>query len=163
MAVDKYVALQQITLTSSASSVTFGSIPQGYRDLRLVVTAHLDVGTDLYMRFNSDSGSNYSKVVMYGTGASAASSASTSTVLVMQYQGYPTTTAGGHVNTSDIMDYSQTDKHKTALFRGNAAQNGTDATAGRWASTSAITTIEIYAGSSRILQAGSTFKLFGVM
>jgi hypothetical protein len=59
------------------------------------------------------------------------------------------------------MDYSATDKHKTVLSRANNAANGVTAIAGRWASTSAITSIVLTFQSSS-LATGSTVALYGV-
>ncbi len=65
----------------------------------------------------------------------------------------------------NVMDYSATDKHKTALIRGgsNTAGNpGVTMTAGRWASTSAITSLAVNTAYSRSWAAGSTFSLYGI-
>ena len=64
-----------------------------------------------------------------------------------------------------IQDYSATDKHKSYLYRSGGATDtnyGTYAAAGRWANTSAITTITIAPSGSYTLLAGSTFALFGI-
>jgi hypothetical protein len=59
------------------------------------------------------------------------------------------------------MDYSVTDKQKTVLSRTNSSF-GTDITAGRWASTSAITSVTVYP-SSGDFEIGSTFALYGIV
>jgi hypothetical protein len=63
---------------------------------------------------------------------------------------------------SQIMDYAQTDKHKSVLSRISKASAGVGAIAGRWASTAAITTISINQGGFGNFAAGSTFSLFGL-
>jgi hypothetical protein len=60
-----------------------------------------------------------------------------------------------------IFDYAQTDKHKTVLVRGNTASLETSASAQRWPSTSAITSIQARAVGSNFA-IGSTFSLYGV-
>jgi hypothetical protein len=72
------------------------------------------------------------------------------------------TTAFSNVTIVHIMDYSATDKHKTVLSRANRASSGVDAIAGRWASTSAITSIKYFA-SGRTLDIGSTVALYGIV
>ena len=157
MAVEKYTALANITLTSTASSVTFGSIPSGYRDLRLVVTGTITNGYTVQMRFNGDSGSNYSYVGMYGTGSSTASYSGTSTSITT---GYLDTTQS--MIQYQIMDYSATDKHKTVLVRRDIAATITLSSAERWANTAAITTLALIPTSSQVFNSGCTFELYGV-
>jgi hypothetical protein len=61
--VSAYTALANVTLGSSAASVTFSSISQSYRDLVLVITATTSAVDNAFIRFNSDSGSNYNIVI----------------------------------------------------------------------------------------------------
>jgi hypothetical protein len=60
-----------------------------------------------------------------------------------------------------IFDFAQTDKHKSFLSRTDVANLETAAQAGRWASTSAITSILIYVAADNFA-AGSTFSLYGI-
>lgn len=153
------VALANITLSGTATTVTFGSIPSTYRDLRIVVSAAVSSEGNLQLRLNGDSGSNYLQINMRAFGGgSAGSSAGTSTSLVSNYStGLPTSSRA--LNIYEIFDYSQTDKQKTILLR--ASHSGElDILSGRWASTAAITNVTILAGST--FTAGSTFSLFGV-
>jgi hypothetical protein len=61
-----------------------------------------------------------------------------------------------------FMDYAQTDKHKTVLMRTNRAGGGVSMIAGRWASTSAITSI-VLAPDGGTFNTGSTFYLYGIV
>ena len=82
MATNTYVALQTQTLVSSAASVTFTSIPQGYTDLVLVIAGRDDrgggsVADSFGMTFNTDTSTgstNYSTTHLTGNGSSATSS-----------------------------------------------------------------------------------------
>ena len=68
-----YESISSVTLTSNSTTVTFGSIPQTYTDLVLVIVAKITSGgLDMFIRFNSDTGSNYSYTQLYGNGTSAA-------------------------------------------------------------------------------------------
>ena len=156
MATQTYVALATTTLASATGSITFSSIPATYRDLVLVVSFQTSTDTSLFVRFNSDSGSNYSLVRMWGTGSSTASDSQTQTYADMEAG-----TTSGQINTSilQIMDYSATDKHKTILYRSN--QNLVAAGAQRWANTSAINNISIDT-SIGTFNVGTTFSLFGI-
>ena len=156
-------ALATTTLGANASSVTFSSIPATYRDLRLVVSgAESAAGsTDARLRANGDAGLNYTRVYIFGDGASAVSGTNTMT----EFQAwYAADTVGNAI--IDIMDYAQTDKHKTLLTRSNnasATSNGTSAQAQRWASTAAITSLTWSLTSTYTFNAGTTISLFGIV
>ena len=154
-----YTALATITLGSAAATVTFGSIPATYRDLILVANATTVAtgGRNFRVRFNNDSGSNYSNVYMFGNGTSAISAASTSTAA-----GQSIIDNNPGNNIIQIMDYSATDKHKTVLSRGNVAGIAVDARASRWANTAAITSITCSPDSNNWVS-GSTFSLYGIV
>jgi hypothetical protein len=111
-----YKPLANITLGSNTSSVTFSSISQAYRDLILVIDGKTSVtGADtVFARYNSDSGSNYSLVRMTTDGSTYGSAASSETGAAI---GIPANNTAATVYTVNIMDYTATDKHKTALSR----------------------------------------------
>lgn len=159
------VPLASVTLTSAQSTVSLTSIPQGYRDLRLVVSIkHSNATRYTHFRVNSDSGSNYSAVQMFGDGSTAqgaAYSASTRFVLANNY--YESSTQE-IVGTIDFLDYQVTDKHKSVIWRSGLASTVVNASAGRWASNSAVTSILLDSteAGSNTFAAGSTFNLFGV-
>ena len=159
-----YVGLAQTTLSSATSTVTFSSIPATYRDLIIVADAigsTTATGGYTGIRFNSDSGNNYSRVYMVGNGSSAVS-ASESSVNYLNAFTFPASNSNARASlVFQIMDYAQTNKHKTCLLRETDPIQFTVATAGRWASTSAVTTILLQAISNNF-GAGSTFSLYGV-
>jgi hypothetical protein len=154
-----YIALANITLSSTDSEIVFANIPNTYRDLVLIIAAkRTNSGTQtVRVQFNSDTGSNYSWVTMSGNGSTASSSTGSDTNLL----------AGdiddSYFNTQvvQVMDYSATDKHKTVIVRRNR-NDRTSADAGRWASTSAITSIKIFDAGSSTFTIGSTFALYGI-
>ena len=155
------VPLQNLTLGSAQATITFASIPGTFRDLRLVVNGATSAEGNIYIRVNSDSGSNYYSVNMRASGGGAQSSSQTTTRINSNFStGLQTSSRA--VNTYDIMDYAQTDKHKTVLVRANHSDE-VDAIAARWASTSAITSIAITANDSANFTTGSTFALYGVL
>jgi hypothetical protein len=153
-----YTPLANITLGSSAASVTFSSISQSYRDLVLVVQAkNTTGGTGLRGRFNGDTGSNYSFVLMDGDGSSAASVA----VSGQNVLSFGTNSTADNIQIINVMDYSATDKHKTVLVRANGASSSVTAFADRWANTASITTFLIFPESNSFAS-GSTFALYGI-
>jgi hypothetical protein len=158
-----------VTLGTATASVTFSSIPATYRDL-VIVTQARPATADSYfrMRFNSDTGSNYTMVHMMGweSGTGVQSNTSTENALDLDYFGNALTTVDNTHNIQ-IMDYSATDKHKTTLV--SRKMHGASSSvfrvgplAARWADTSAITSISIFLNSGNIAS-GSTFNLYGVI
>jgi len=144
-----YTPLANITLSSSAASVTFSSISQAYRDLVLVVNA---TSSAFLITFNGDSGSNYTQVRMSGNGTTASSSA----FAAGTYLGL----LGYSAAILNVMDYSATDKHKSSLQAEDQA-NATMRYANRWANNSAITTLAI-TGYGSNLPSGTSIALYGI-
>ena len=161
-----YTLIDSVTLATSASSVTFSAIPQTYGDLVLAVVAKPDAtgAKSLRYRINGDTGANYRYVVMYGNGSSASSSSSTGATSITFAIGGATESAGNTQGISQIIGYSETDKHKPILNRGNDVTGtyaSVDCSAYRWVNTSAVTSLEISLSSSN-LDVGSTFYLYGI-
>ena len=161
MATPTYDLLASTTLATAASSVTFSSIDQSYGDLIIIVNALGSTTLEARIRLNSDSGSNYNSVRMSGNGSTA-----TSASLASQTSGSlsviaDATTGEAILLKVEIQDYTATDKHKSMLARANQSATGTEATALRWASTAAVTAIEILTSTGN-WAIGGTFNLYGV-
>ena len=164
MPTQTYIPLANITLGSTASSVTFSSIPATYRDLVVVFAGAATTSANtVLIRLNSDTGSNYSSVFARGNGSNAASSSTTTTgAWFLQANEALGTTQSNAIG--QIMDYSATDKHTTILTRAN--NNNTtgpavEMIASRWANTAAVTSVQVYV-SSNAFASGSTFALYGI-
>lgn len=156
-----YTPLANITLGSSAASVTFSSISGLYRDLILVWNGKTtNLYENLMIRFNSDTGSNYNRVWMTGNGSAASSSSGSGEdrFYAMAWGLSNTDPSNGVIQ---VMDYAATDKHKSVLSRFNQSAIGVDAVAGRWASTSAITSLTVFTAASGFA-AGSSLALYGI-
>jgi hypothetical protein len=151
-----YTQINSITLAASSSSVTFSSIPQNFRDLVLVLAGTSSTSSDMQIRLNGDSGSNYFSVIMYGTGSGSGVSGS----------GNETFWGIGLINSTQtnaivqFIDYSATDKHKTALNRENNSSY-VFGQAIRWANTAAVTTILVQKASGTF-DTGFTASLYGI-
>jgi hypothetical protein len=72
--------------------------------------------------------------------------------------GFVTTNFNG---IASILDYTQTNKHKLVVARANDGANRTTTTAGRWANTSAITSLTVLVGSGTF-NTGTVFSLYGI-
>jgi hypothetical protein len=156
-----YTALATVTLGSSASSVTFSSIPATYRDLVVVTNVDGTLQSNYWLRLNGDTGSNYSYVFARGNGTTASSSSSAGQTSMRLNGDADVMTDFSHVAVLSIMDYSATDKHKTVLIRPNTASRAADMGAGRFASTSAITSVLLFLSTGNF-DVGSTFNLYGI-
>lgn len=151
--------------TSSVSTITFSSIPttvngKTIRDLVLAIVAP---DTDCYLVFNNDTGQNYPAVYMgVFNGQTNPYSGIRTTRTKLEIGG----TAWGGITLVHILDFAQTNKHKLVLSRANSPSglynDATEAYAGRWASTSAITSIRLETLSGTGLQPGSIASLYGI-
>jgi hypothetical protein len=160
-----YDKLATTTLGSAAATVTFSTISGSYTDLVLIITGGTDANSDWAIRFNSDTGSNYSRTSLTGDGtaASSARAINQSGGIQINYNGYPQNNAN-YNSIIYIMNYSNTTTYKTAIGRSNNAGTGTDATVGLWRSTSAITSIDVRTVTAgRTWNSGSTFTLYGIL
>lgn len=155
-----YTPIATTTLGSAATSYTFSSISGSYTDLVLVFAGTMSAPDDLGIRFNSDTGSNYSTTILGGNGTTAFSTrVSTQTQGYLDWAGL--TTAQGNAIVQ-IQNYANTTTYKTYLSRFNQAARGTDACVGLWRSTAAITSVTIKAVGANNIAAGSTFTLYGI-
>jgi hypothetical protein len=128
----------------------------------MVVSAKTNTAAaQIYMTINGDTGSNYSRTLLFGTGSSAGSAKSSSqTVLFADYYGIMNT-SDYNADTFHFMNYSNTTTFKSVLSRSNLAASGLDAMAHLWRSTSAITSI-LVGNYSYNFSSGSTFTLYGI-
>ena len=163
MATPTYDLLDSTTLSSSASSVTFTSIDQSYRDLVLVVEGKFTSNDYLKWNYNSyTSGVTYNQVTMSGNGSNTYSSSNGLSDGHRQTLNFQALSSSNSTWILQIFDYSTTDKHKSALMRFDQASNVTNATAYRWAQTTAITSIQFSTNSGANWAANSTFYLYGI-
>jgi len=151
-----YIALANYTVPSGGlATVTFSSIPATYRDLVLVFNGTASTSVQGLLHFNGDTtAGNYSAVRMFGE----ASGPDSSTLQDRPYNFYTVET----MVRINIMDYSATDKHKTALSRWDSSTAASGATAYRWANTNAITSI-IVDPNTADFNAGVTLALYGIV
>lgn len=163
MATPTYTLIDSVTLGSSASSVTFSGISAtGKGDLVLVISAKAVEGNGVVrMRINGDSGANYYSVAMFGTGSTASSSLNSGfNQQTLTHSENSISTSTFNLMKVELQDYSATDKHKSYLIRSNESSFTTQGLAGRWASTSALTSLYIYGGGFTNFAIGSTFFLY---
>lgn len=158
-----YEPIQTYTLASAAASITFSSIAASWTDLRLVLTTTTSSNTAPLIRFNSDSGTNYSYTNLNGDGSSASSDRGTNTSFINLGTAGGTSTTIPTFYDLSIFSYAGS-TYKTTLNSANADKNGSGdlrKSVGLWRSTSAITSIYLYTfgGDYSI---GTTATLYGI-
>lgn len=160
-----YEPIQTTTLTSAQSSITFSSIPSTYTDLRVVFTL---VGTsanpNCYLRFNSDTATNYSSTWLsgYGTGYESLRGTNKSEIGMTWWGSIGTGKFGFY--TADIFSYAG-NTFKTVLISSNEDFNGSGDVSrfvGLWRSTSAISTILIKCDQTNGFGSGTIATLYGI-
>ena len=156
-----YEPIATTTLGSAASTITFSSIPNTYTDLRLVITGYTSPAADPVIRFNSDTGTNYSETIIKGNGSTALSTRFTSRTGIE----YSYSDVGPYTQPSltimDLFSYAGS-TNKSALIELSADANGSQGltrTVALWRNTSAITRIDIV---SATWVAGTTATLYGI-
>lgn len=159
-----YEKLATTTLGSNQATITFSSISASYTDLVLIVSANQTPALNTqYIRFNGDTGTNYSYTILAGNGTSAVSArGTTQDAWYSGYYGVPPTSNFG-TEIYSFQNYANTTTFKTGLSRTGRASGGTDAMVGLWRNTAAITSITYgITGISAFLTSGSTFTLYGI-
>jgi hypothetical protein len=162
-----YTPIATTTLGSATSNITFTSISGSYTDLIIAGGLRLDNDSsgaqNAIIRFNGDSGSNYSYNYLLGDGSSAGSGRGLNeTSLLISTVGNDNTNRYSS-EIWQINNYSNTTTYKSALLKhmvnfGNQVQTSV----GLWNSTSAITSISITPGGSKNWAAGSILTLYGI-
>lgn len=163
-----YTPINSTTLTTDTSSVTFSSIPATYTDLIAVIQTRVASATIDYfsVRYNGDTGTNYSFTYMANTGSARF------TNLSQQIIGWATSNSENSTSFApiilQILDYSNTTTYKTSLSRSGASDMArVDAQVNLWRSTNAINSIVFAtwgAGTfgANNMRAGTTISLYGI-
>ena len=145
-----YDAIASYTFGSAASSYTFSSIAASWTDLILVCSANGNRASNadsLAIRFNSDSGTNYSYTYLLGDYTNTASSGRNTNQTNIFVGNFTSNSVSNNFSSHiiQIMNYNNSTTYKSVIARaGTIAGGGYDglfAIAGLWRSTSAITSI----------------------
>ena len=160
-----YTQINSVTLAAASSSVTFSSIPNTFRDLVLVLNGQLASNNSVGLRLNSDSGTNYT-IVMMRNNTTTGTESGVETAATSVYANWSQGRSGDRMLTTyQVMDYSATDKHKTVLSRNNYTDitptGRVEALASRWTNTAAVTSLTVITGTNA-LAAGFTAALYGI-
>lgn len=166
-----YESIATTTVGGTAqSTITFSSIPSTFKHLQLRILARSNrAGTEdiFVVRFNSDSGANYSRHFLLGNGSATSSfGQGGETYILADASGGAT--SGTNVFGAcvmDVLDYADTNKFKTLRGLGGIDTNGggyLTLISGNWRNTNAITSITITSYYSSSWVQYSHFALYGI-
>jgi len=167
LSTNSYESISTVTVgAGGASSISFTSIPSTFKHLQVRFIGRDSTNNEagMYWRYNSDSGSNYNRHLLRGSGT-AASASGYASAQTQAGSGYmlPNGTsifAGGVI---DILDYANTSKYKTSRMLGGYDSNGGGfiiLSSSLWMNTNAISSIEFTCETTWAQY--SQFALFGV-
>jgi hypothetical protein len=165
-AVGDYDSISTSTVgAGGVSSVTFSSIPSSYTHLQVrIMCLSSNLGSDIKLQLNSDTGSNYAQHLLYGTGAVAGALAYTSTnYIAAGITGI--TLANPSSTVIDVLDYKNTNKNTTVRTLTGSDTNGVGGflalESGLWMNTAAVTSMTFTPLTGTFNQY-SSFALYGI-
>jgi hypothetical protein len=156
-----YDSIATVNLSSGSSTVSFTSIPSTYKHLQIRYSLTASTPADTGLRFNSDSGANYSSHLFRGTGTAAQGYpyASSNQIYAQFNIGFNTSVA-----VIDIFDYTNTSKNTAIRSLAGWDNNGSgeiDLWGGAWYNTAAVSSIDLVALTATF-SANSKFALYGI-
>jgi hypothetical protein len=168
---NSYESIATVTVgVLGSSSISFTSIPSTYKHLEIRAiarTARVNDGDAIYVRFNNDSGSNYSEHRLEGNGstASATGAASSTSITLNRFAAANETSGIFGATVISVLDYANTSKNKTLRALVGYDANGSGVVAldsGAWLSTTAINRIDFLPLNTIAFAQYSSFALYGV-
>jgi hypothetical protein len=154
--------------SSGVGTINFNNIPQNYTDLKVVVSGRTNNAANydyLTIKFNAST-SGYSSKVLYGTGASAASTASASDITFGGLNG-DSSTANTFANAEYYIPNYSGSNYKSVSQDGVEESNAASTvfaflTAGLWANSDPINSITLLMAFGTLFKQYSTASLYGV-
>jgi hypothetical protein len=171
-----YESIASASGTGSNSTITFNSFPSTYAALQLrLMVKSTDTSTpvtQMRIRFNSDTGSNYSyhRLIGDGSAVSAYGAASQSAVIIDAVaitSISPINSSNFSASIIDIQDYASTTKNKTVRAFSGSDRNGVQVdtaialNSSVWLNTNAITSIDIAINGGNYAT-NSVVSLYGI-
>jgi hypothetical protein len=158
-----YEPIETKTLSSTALSVTFSSIPATYTDLVLICNFSTDNPVNNWINLNGDTGANYSNTTNWGyiSGAGSTRRLNDSTGICLDYYGSDTNIQSSVI--VNLLNYTNTTTYKTIIARTAYATTETTECLGIWRATpAAINSVTFKTTATRVYAVGSTFTLYGI-
>jgi hypothetical protein len=158
-------------LTASTASVTFSSIPQGYTDLKVVISSRTNRANavdSLGFYFNGDATvARYTTKVLYGTGTAVASNSPSTVNDEAMFTSGDSATASTFGNSELYIPNYTSSNQKSASVDSVGENNATTArmniAAILYNQTTAISSITFIPITGTTILANSTFTLYGIL
>lgn len=165
-----FYSIATVTLSATATNVTFAGVPSGYKHLQIRATTRSSESAGvggLYLQFNGDTGSNYSWHRVYADGSSAQAGSGTSTTWMLPGISSTTTNPSNMFSSSiiDVLDYASVSKNKTIRALTGKEENGSGYIglhSGAWFNSSSTVTSLTIVPFNGSWQQYSQFALYGV-
>jgi hypothetical protein len=166
-----YDLIESIPLTGTTNTATFLSVPGTYTDLIIEghVTCAATGGTDIYVRFNNDTGSNY-----YGTGAGSnqvpqfrAVQYSGTAAIIIGLNNSQTQTTNPMMFEVNLNNYASNSFTKNAVHNWSYLANTATSTgnvgfgAFQWRNTNTVTRVDVLSSSGVNLT--GRISLYGIL
>jgi hypothetical protein len=151
---------------NGVSTITFSSIPDTYKHLQLRFNVWSNDNSIVGMRFNSDTGSNYSFHFLRGGGSSSLAEGYANSTRIDLHAGQTiySNNSTMSVGVVDIPDYASSTKNKTSRTLWGKNNNGSGVIllgSGLWRNTAAITSITLYLDTGTYTSPAS-ISLYGI-
>jgi hypothetical protein len=157
-----YEKIATNTLGTATGTVTFSSISSAYTDLVVIFVGNLNAAATTLLRYNNDSGSNYSQINVIGDGTSAINQIRSNGT---SFRLYDVGLSSNNINILifNFNNYSNTTTYKTTLLRCSDTGGSSEVGMGvsLWRDTSAINRLDFINGGGT-WSVGSTFTLYGI-
>lgn len=158
MGTQALVPIGSLTLSGSASTITFNSIGN-YRDYVIRGIAYNSAYTYAYLTFNTDTSTSTSAVTAFQVGGGGILHQAIDTMSFCYLGNFDGGDTAFDIN---IFDAQSTDKHKSVIARGSSTgRPDLSMTYARWQSTAAINSISFKINGT--FNAGTTVSLYGVV
>jgi hypothetical protein len=166
-----FTKIASVTVGSGGSaSIDFTSIPATYTDLAILTSTRndlADIGENIAMQFNGDTGSNYNWRRIYGDGSAAYSDKDNPITRILSGFSNGASTTSNTFSSQQIYIPNYAGSNYKSVSTESVGEGNVSAMlmmmiAGVWNSTSAITSIKLYfPGSTKFVQY-STATLYGI-
>jgi hypothetical protein len=161
-----YEIINETTLTTTAASITFSSIPQTFTDLKIVISGRSDwanaINTDGILVRPNGSSSNMTSIRLYGSGSSAASDTNAGQLVLTN----ASATANTFGNSEIYIPNYTSSNNKSMSIDAVSETNATTAYASLgtllWSNSSAITSLDLLPQNGPNFVSGSSFYLYGI-
>ena len=164
-----YDLIETAILASNAANITFdvSNFTTEYKHLQIRGVGRVTSSTNiraLDIRFNGDTGANYSGHIVIGDGAIySGGSANITNAGGFYITGNGSPSGAFGAGTIDILDAFSTTKFKTVrTLGGQTGYNIMNFSSSAWRNTNPITTIQIYPQASEIFGTDTRFSIYGI-